>query len=136
MIEMKSRNDILKDLLINEAEELERLIPLIKKLVRIKERTGEPYIISKEKFTQRESIALYLIGKYFSYELGKSDSTLASNKEISKNLSLGRNVTNARLKDLEKDRLVERIERGKWIFNMIELEDFLKNLSKRKKIGD
>jgi len=124
-----SNKNKLEDLFINEEEELEKYIPLVKKVIRIREETGEPYILPpKEKLTQRRVIALYLIGKYFSFKLKKSDSPSASNVEISNKLSLEKRIVNARLNDLKKDRLVERVNKGEWKYNTINLKKFLEDL--------
>ena len=80
------KNRILQALVINEEEEFKKIVEKAKRVIKIKT-SGEPIILaSKDKVTDAEYIVCYLLGKYFSKELGFVQSATATNAEIAKSL--------------------------------------------------
>lgn len=122
------KKEILEDLIYDENLEFERVVPKVKKIVQVRG-SGEPVIVcNREKLSQREIIAVYLIGKYFAKELELNENNSAANKEIAEALRLDVSVVGARIKDLRDDGLVEKVSRGKHKIVTVKLEKFLDNL--------
>ena len=74
--EIKNRKEILKELLLTEEDTLNKLKILIDKtktLVRIDQKTNKIVVASEFNFSNPEKISLFLIGRYFSKELGIID---------------------------------------------------------------
>ena len=114
-----------EELLYDEEEEFEKIVPKVKELVRIDKKTGKPKILHQSELSQAEVIACYLIGKFFSKKLNLSETETANASEISKELGLPQKVVNARLNDLRKAGIVERVKRGEYKISVIKLEDFV-----------
>ncbi|MCX7998245.1 MAG: winged helix-turn-helix domain-containing protein [Leptospiraceae bacterium] len=112
-------------MIYNEELEFEKLVPKVKRIVKIK-KDGEPVIVcDTRKLSQNEQIVCYLIGKFFAKQLGLSKSDSASNREISETLGIKEKVVAARLKDLRDDGIVEQIVRGEHKISTVKLEEFL-----------
>lgn len=74
--EIKNKEEILKELLLTEEDTLKKLRVLIDKtktLVKIDQKTKKIVISSGYNFSNPEKILLLLIGRYFSKELGISN---------------------------------------------------------------
>jgi hypothetical protein len=127
------KKEILKAMIFDEDEEFRKLISKAKNIVKVK-KNGEPVILAvKGNLTKGEIIACYLLGKYFSKELGLSETVSATNEEISKATGIKKTVVGARLGDLKKDSLVEVVGRGEHKISFVNLEEFLdKILAKMK----
>jgi len=74
--ETKDKKDILKELLLTEEDTLAKLKSLIDKtkaIIKIDQKSGKIVISSENDFSNAEKILLFLIGRYFSKELGICD---------------------------------------------------------------
>jgi translation elongation factor P/translation initiation factor 5A len=122
------KKKILEDLMYDEDLEFERVVPKVKKLVLIK-KSGEPVIVSdNEKFSQKEIIAVYLVGKYFANQLELTEDNSATIKEIAGGLRLKESVVGARIKELRDEGIIERVSKGKHRISTVRLEKFLDGL--------
>jgi len=119
-----SEDPTLKELIYDEEVEFKRLVPKVKKLVRVK-RDGTPVIFDRDRLTQDELIMAYLIGRFFAEKLGFVDKNTATNKEISETLRLPEKVLAARLSELVKRGFVEKVSRGEHRVVLANLERFL-----------
>jgi len=73
--EKKSKEEILKELLLTEEDTLKKMKTLIDKtkaLVKIDQKTNKIVVSPELNFSNPEKVILFLIGKYFSKELGVS----------------------------------------------------------------
>jgi len=114
----------LEELIYDEEEEFERIVDKVKKVVRVR-KDGIPILVQKEKLTQAEQVACYLIGKYFAKILNLTEKESATVKEIANELKLDPRIVSARLKDLNDNGLVERVGRGEYKILTIKLEEFV-----------
>ena len=83
----KSKEEILKELLLTEEDTIEKLKTLIdktKNLVRIDQKTDRIVISNEHNFSNPERLLLFLVGKYFSKELGLSDKEGMNIQELEK----------------------------------------------------
>ena len=121
-------------MIYDEEEEFERLVPKVKKIVKVK-KDGTPVIVcNKRILNQNEQIMCYLIGKFFAKKLELSETDSATNKELSQALKIKERVIAARLKDLRDEELVEQVTRGEHRISTVSLESFLDEILE--KIGE
>ncbi len=124
----------LKELIYDDEEEFEKLIPKVKKVVKVK-RDGTPIIVcERRRLSQGELIACYLIGKFFAKKLELVETDTATNKQLSAALNIDERVVSARLKDLRDEGLVEQVARGEHKISTVNLELFLDKLLE--KVGE
>lgn len=85
--EIKNKEEILKELLLTEEDTLKKLRVLIDKtktLVKIDQKTNKIVISSEFNFSNPEKVLLLLIGRYFSKELGISNTEGMDIQELEK----------------------------------------------------
>jgi len=85
--EIKNREEILKELLLSEEDTLKKLKMVIdktKSLVKIDQKTKKILVSSEFGLSNPEKILLFLIGKYFSKELGVSEKESMDIQELEK----------------------------------------------------
>jgi len=130
---MEDKISSLSELIYDEDEEFEKLVPKVKKIVRVK-KDGTPVIVcDRRKLSQGEMIACYLIGKFFAKKLELTETDTATNKELAKALKMNERVVGARLKDL-REGVVEQVARGEHKISTVNLESFLDKLLE--KVGE
>ena len=118
----------IEELIYDEEEEFERLVPKVKKVVRVK-RNGTPVIVcDRSRLSQSDLIVCYLIGKFFAKKLELTETNTATNKELSEALRINEKVISARLKDLRDEGIVEWVARGEHKISTVNLESFLDKL--------
>jgi len=123
-----------EELIYDEEEEFERLVPKVKKIVKVK-KDGTPVIVcNKRMLSQNELIMCYLIGKFFAKKLELTETDSATNKELSQALKINERVIAARLKDLRDEDFVEQVTRGEHRISTVNLESFLDRILE--KIGE
>ena len=115
----------LEELIYDEEEEFEKLIPKVKKIVRVK-KDGSPVILcDRSLLSHSELIMAYLVGKFFARKLEFVETDSVTNNELSKVLKLKNNVVHARLKELRNEGYVEQVRRGEHRISTVKLEEFL-----------
>jgi len=85
--EIKNRKEILKELLLSEEDTIKNLKALIhktKNLVKIDKKTNAIVIPSEFDFLNPEKILLFLIGRYYSKELGMNKNERMNIQELEK----------------------------------------------------
>ena len=131
---MEGGKNVLSELLYDEVEEFEKLVPKVKKIVRIK-KDGTPIIVcDRRRLSKSELIVCYLIGKFFAKKLELVDADSATNKELSEALKINERVIAARLNDLRNEGLVEQVARGEHKISTVDLEFFLDKILE--KVGE
>jgi len=134
MTEREDIKKLLKELLIDREERIRRLIKRAKGIIGIERSTGEPTIlVPRSKLTDREMIALYILGAYFSYELGLRDSPSVSRSELSSKLGLKPTVISARTSELKREKVIKSNKRGEYEILVTGIEDLLDSI--RDKVG-
>ncbi len=83
--------NILKDLVVDEnhsLEDLKRLVDKSKPFIKIENQTGNILISADYPFNTREKIIIFLIGIYFSKELGLNQDVQITSRYISENINV------------------------------------------------
>jgi len=114
-----------EELIYDEEEEFKRLVPKVKKIVKIKKDGGPVIVCNKRILSQSEQIMCCLIGKFFAKRLGLTETDSMTNKELSQSLKIKERTIAARLKDLRDKDLVEQVTRGEHRISTVNLESFL-----------
>ena len=120
-----SEKEILSSLLTDETETLHRLVEKSQRVFRINKKTGDVQLLPpRSKFTDRQLIATYLLGRYFSSKLDLSKEDSLDFDLLKKFTGLEENSLSARVSELRKEGLVESGERGVYRINYQNLEGF------------
>lgn len=118
-------------MIFDEEEEFRNLVGKAKLIVKIRKSNGTPILLHRDKLTNEEQIACFLVGKYFAKEMKMTDNSEATVEEISGSLNLKKEVVRARSSDLVSKEIVLRTTRGKYEISLIKLENYLDNLLKK-----
>ncbi|KKN35176.1 hypothetical protein LCGC14_0786280 [marine sediment metagenome] len=117
MINIKSNNmdekklEILKDLIIDEKytlEDLKRLVQKSKPFIKIENKSGNIIISSEFQLTVSEKIIVYLIGIYFSKELGFHQDIDISSRNISENIGIAQTTISGPLGEHIKNNTIKK----------------------------
>jgi hypothetical protein len=102
-----------KELFVDESQmknQVEKIIELVKGKIKIYEKTGEPFLLEPEKYSNREKIFLVIVGFFISNESGVIDSPLTDINSIGEILGGIPNTTlSAPLKNLVDMKIILRI---------------------------
>ena len=136
----KKKLDILKDLIIDEEytlEDLRRLVDKSKPFLKIESKTGKIITSPEIPLTVREKIIVYLIGIFFSKELGLNQDVQITSRHISENIEIPQTTISGPLGDYIKSKIVN-IANNSYAIKYYEIEkqlDYLteKYLLKKKK---
>ncbi len=110
-----AKKKILERLLVDREKKLETLVTKAENIVRIDRKSGEPVIVvPSSDLTDRQLIGAYMIGKYFSNELGLVKTATVTTRELAEKLPLDLKVASARLSELKKEAIVKSISRGEY----------------------
>lgn len=139
----KNNQDILKKRIIDEmtvdySSALEKNFDLAKQFIRIT-KDGKVDIKSKDKFTGKEQILLYLMGKLYAKEAGLSETDDVGNKELMDELGIPEGSVLPWLKDLRDKKRINPIKKGRYTYHKIQInvvEKTLKGIEKKRKKGD
>ncbi len=120
-----SEKEILSPLLTDETETLNRLVAKAQRVFKINKKTGEILLLPpKSKLTDRQLIAVYLLGRYFASKLELTQADSLNFDDLRRLCNLEESSITARLSDLRKEGLVESGERGVYRINYQSLESF------------
>lgn len=89
---------------------------------------GVHFVADKRTFSDRQLIALYLIGKRFAYEAGLVKEQSIAMSQIAKDLRLEYGIVAARLADLRSAGLVDSPQRGKYSATAFAAEAILSDI--------
>jgi len=134
---IEEREDIkkmLEELLIDREERLRRLIKKSKDILGIDKTSGEPIIlVPRSKLSDKDRIALYILGAYFSYELGLRESPSVHRSELASKLGLDTKIVSARATELKREKIIKSSKRGEYEILIPGIEDLLDSI--REKVG-
>lgn len=129
---MLSEKEIYKELLIDKKQKVESIVKKAKDLIGIDKETGEVIIlVSRAKLRDEDLIGLHLIGKFFASELGLSESSSATAKELSEKTGIKQTVVSARLHDLKLMGYIRSPRRGEHEFIFPRMSEFLDSVRER-----
>ena len=123
---MTAKEEILKELLLTEEDTLKKLKTLIDKtkaLVKIDQKTNKIVISNKFSFSNPEKILLFLIGKYFSKELGVSDIEGMDIQELEKASGIKRTTLSRPIGGLSYSGYIGQDEEKKYFIHHYKIEE-------------
>src|SRR3989344_2896943 len=124
--------DILKDLLVSEEhtlEDLQRLVQKSKEFIKIESKNGKGILSASYAFTISEKLALFLIGSYFSHELGLSGDKKTS-REVSEELDIPQTTLSGPLGEFVRAKTVSQESEG-YKIKFYEIEKILDSLNEK-----
>src|SRR5213593_2703572 len=120
-----SEKEILSTLLTDEAETLHRLVEKAQRVLRINKKTGDIQLLPpRSKFTDRQLIAIYLLGRYFASKLELTTEDSLDFDSLRSLSGLEDGSITARVSELKKEGFVESGERGVYRVNYQNLESY------------
>ncbi len=125
--------DILKDLLVDEEctlEDLRRLVDKSKPFLKIESKSGKIIFSQEFSLTVKEKIVIYLIGSYFSKELGLNKEVQISSRNISENIEIAQTTISGPLGDYVKNKIIG-IENNSYAIKFYEIEKHLNHLTEK-----
>ena len=126
---MSSRADkIRKHLVIDESKLLDDSLERLRRVIALSKDGGVHFVADKRTFSDRQLIALYLIGKRFASEAGLVKEQSIAMSQIAKDLRLEYAIVAARLADLRSAGLVDSPQRGKYSASAFAAEAILSDI--------
>ena len=125
--------EILKDLIIDEEytlEDLRRLVDKSKPFLKIESKTGKIITSPEIPLTVREKIIVYLIGIFFSKELGLNQDVQITSRLISENIDFAQTSISGPLGDYVKNKIVY-IDNNSYVIKYYEIEKHLDRLTQK-----
>src|SRR5437870_1715848 len=120
-----SEKELLSSLLTDSRDTLKRLVSKSERVFRIDRDTGNVIILPpKNKLTDRQLIAIQILGRYFACRLELFKEDTLNLEELKKLTQLEESSLSARLSELKKEGLVESAERGSYRVAYHSLEGF------------
>ncbi|MCG2719101.1 MAG: hypothetical protein L6408_09760 [Nanoarchaeota archaeon] len=132
--EMKSKKDILKELLLTEEDTIKKLKVIIdktKNFVRLDQKTNKIVVSNEYSFSNPEKILLYLIGKYFSKELGLSENEGMDIRELEEESGIKKTTLSKPLGDLIYSGFVGQSNKKKYFIHHYHIEKTVKLLHEK-----
>ena len=133
--EKSFKEKILEEMTVSYANSLEKNFELAKKFIRITEE-GRTDLIHKDKLTGIEQILLYLIGKLYAKEAGKTLEASANNEELAKELMIPIGSLLPWLKKLRDSNKIVSSKDGKRVAHYVRInlvEKILENIDTKLK---
>jgi len=125
--------NILKDLVVDEdhtLEDLKRLVEKSKSFIKIENHTGKILITPQYPFNTHEKIVVFLVGMYFSKELGLNQESQITSRIISENINVVITSMSGALGDLVRNNIVGR-EDNSYSIKYYEIESQLDGLTNK-----
>jgi hypothetical protein len=133
------KKEILQEMLIDEEEIFQSMVGKAKKVFRIDKRGNVIFHVPRKELTQRQIVALQLLGRYFAHELEIVSSELVTADELVALVGADKKSITARLHDLKKEHLIDSPERGNFRISILgadKILDEVLNSLNMDKIGD
>jgi len=120
-----SKKEIFQEMLIEEESILEKVVDKAKRVFKIDKSGNVIFLVSRTKLTQRQEIAMQLLGRYIASELDIADSDIMTAHELAEIVEPDIPSVRARLNELKKERVVESPERGQFRISILGVEKIL-----------
>ena len=124
------KKKIMEEMTVDHSSALEKNFNLAKQFVRIT-KIGRVDVLNKDKFSGKDQILLYLIGKLYAKEAGLSATDDVGNKELLEELGILSGSLLPWLKDLRDNNIIKQTKRNNYVFHYITInliERTLKNI--------
>jgi len=112
------KKKIIEEMTVDYANALEKNFDLAKQFIRITQ-DGKVDLLHKEKFTGKEQVLLYFIGKLYAKEGGLIDAADAGNKELMDELGIPQGSILPWLKELRDSNKIKQVKKGKFTHHSI-----------------
>ena len=129
--DIKTKKEIVGELLLTEEDTMKKLQSLIEKtksFVRIDQKANKIVISSEFDFIIIEKILLFLIGKYFSKELGLSETDGMLLKELQKESGIVRTTLTKPLGQLSDSGYIGQDEKKRYFIRHYKIEEVVNSL--------
>lgn len=125
---MSKKETIRKALLIDEEENLEKIVSLAGKIIGITKEGDIRLRIQEKEMTLKEKVLLLLIGKKLAHEAELSADSTITLDEISRILKADKKISSARISELIREGKVRFKDRGRYQVVFYDIEIFLENI--------
>lgn len=126
------KKKILEEMTVDYSNALDKHFDLAKQFIKIT-KDGKVDILRKDKFSGKEQILLYLIGRLYAKEAGFIDTEDVGNKELMDELGIPRGSILPWIKDLKDNKRIKQIKRGKYTHHNISTNWIEKTLTSAEK---
>lgn len=123
------RKKILENILIDEEELFKGLVEKAKRVFGLNKRGDIIFLIPRDSLTQRQIIAVYLLGRLFAHELEMTNSEIITADELSTLMGVDKKSVTARLHDLKREHIIESPGRGQFCISMSGADKILDEIS-------
>jgi hypothetical protein len=120
-----NKKEILQSMLIDEEEIFKELVNKAQKIFKLDQHGNAIFLVPLDSLTQRQFIAMQLLGRYFANELEITDSDVITADELSVQLHADKKSVTARLHELKKERIIESPGRGQFRISISGAEKIL-----------
>lgn len=138
MTRVRNRNlkeKILKEMTADYSNALDKNFDLAKQLIKIT-KDGKVDVLHKDKFSGKQQILLYLLGKLYAKEAGLIKTEEAGNKELMEELGIPKGSVLPWIKTLRDNKKIKQVRKGKFTSYTIPISLIEETLrSAQKKIG-
>jgi hypothetical protein len=124
------KKKILDEMTVDYASSLEKNIDLAKKFIRIT-KDGKVDVLNRDRFSGKNQILLYLIGKLYAKEAGLAQEDDVGNEELEKELQMKTGSLLPWLKDLRDSNRVKQVRRERNVYHTIsanQIEEILRSI--------
>jgi len=109
-----NKKEILKSMLIDEVEIFKGLVSRAQIVFKLDQRGNAVFLVPFDSLTQRQLIAMQLLGRYFANELELTNSDILTADELSTLVHADKNSITSRLHELKKEHVIESPGRGQF----------------------
>lgn len=132
---MSEESEILKKLVVEEKDitkELEELVEDASKYFRIEKQSGKIIFRDFGSLTDKQRIAIVLLGKYFASKLGITNDASMGIVEIAKELGRPKTTLSGNIKELVKSGYVEHLPGRRYRITYHRIKEMLDKLLSKK----
>ena len=113
------KKELLQQMLIDDEGLLEKVVERAQRVFKIDRNGNIIFLVSRSKLSQRQEIALALLGRHFATELGIIDSDVMTAGEIANVVEPDKTSVSARLNELKREQVVESPARGQFRISIL-----------------
>jgi hypothetical protein len=127
--EPENEKKLLERLLVDDKSILQRLVNQAEGIVGVDRENGEVVVLAPHSsLTDREQLFLLLLGRFFSFKLGKAKSDSTSLDNLAKTSGLSDKAASARISELKRERFVENTKKGEYRIMYANAESMLSGI--------
>src|SRR5712691_3780144 len=97
------KKQLLQQLVMDETEAFEKLVERSMKYIKVDKGGNVVFLTPRAKLTDRQAVALALLGRYFATELHFAESEIMTTDEVQRIVEADKTVVASRLNELKKE---------------------------------